>query len=432
MTTKSIQTAAFVCALSASAAHAQTTVRLTLDEALARATEASHKLAEATAREAGAQASIRVRQAADQPTLTASGGYTRTNHVQAFGVLQPIGGIRVIYPDIPDNFVSRLSFQWPIYTGGRTDALQRAAAAEAGAAAADVQVARADLRLEVARVYWALATATESVRVLAQAVERADAHVRDVRSRFDIGLIPPNEVSSAESQRSRQQLQLIEARNLWSSVLEELRRLTGITADIEPVEPLALAPLHALAADSTGARAERQALVDRITAADERRRAVEAGRKPSVAVNGAVDYANPNTRIFPRADDWRESWEIGVTANYTLWDGGRVAAETAEAAAVVTVTRARLAELDSLIALDVRQRVLDADSARAALVAAADAVRSAEEARRVVVERFNVGVATSTDVLDAQVALLQAELDRTRALANIRLADARLDRALGR
>jgi outer membrane protein TolC len=60
------------------------------------------------------------------------------------------------------------------------------------------------------------------------------------------------------------------------------------------------------------------------------------------------------------------------------------------------------------------------------------AVRSAAEARRIVSERFNVGVATSTEVLDAQVALLQAELDRTRALANIRLAEARLHRAEGR
>jgi outer membrane protein TolC len=50
----------------------------------------------------------------------------------------------------------------------------------------------------------------------------------------------------------------------------------------------------------------------------------------------------------------------------------------------------------------------------------------------VVAERYTVGVATSTEVLDAQLALLQAELDRTRALAAIRLAEARLDRALGR
>jgi outer membrane protein TolC len=35
-------------------------------------------------------------------------------------------------------------------------------------------------------------------------------------------------------------------------------------------------------------------------------------------------------------------------------------------------------------------------------------------------------------VLDAQQALLQAELDRTRALAEVRLAEARLDRAVGR
>ena len=34
---------------------------------------------------------IRVRRAADQPTLTASGGYTRTNHVEEFGVAQPPG-----------------------------------------------------------------------------------------------------------------------------------------------------------------------------------------------------------------------------------------------------------------------------------------------------------------------------------------------------
>ena len=61
-----------------------------------------------------------------------------------------------------------------------------------------------------------------------------------------------------------------------------------------------------------------------------------------------------------------------------------------------------------------------------------DAVRSATEARRVLGERFAAGVATSTDLLDANVALLQAELDRTQAIANARLADARLARALGR
>ncbi len=149
-------------------------------------------------------------------------------------------------------------------------------------------------------------------------------------------------------------------------------------------------------------------------------------------MNAAADYANPNPRIFPRNDVWQRFWEVGVTANWTLFDGGRVAADAAEAAAAITASRERLADLDALIAVDIAQRRLDLDSARASLGTADEGVRSATEARRVVTERFNVGVATSTEVLDAQVALLQAELDRTRALASIKLAEARLDRALGR
>jgi outer membrane protein TolC len=58
-------------------------------------------------------------------------------------------------------------------------------------------------------------------------------------------------------------------------------------------------------------------------------------------------------------------------------------------------------------------------------------VRAATDAERVVGERYRAGVATPTDVLDAQVARLQAELDRTKAVADARLAAARLARATG-
>jgi outer membrane protein TolC len=50
----------------------------------------------------------------------------------------------------------------------------------------------------------------------------------------------------------------------------------------------------------------------------------------------------------------------------------------------------------------------------------------------VLAERYRAGVATSAEVLDAEVAALEAELERTRALANVRLAEAALERAVGR
>jgi len=246
-------------------------------------------------------------------------------------------------------------------------------------------------------------------------------------------------VASAEAQESRERMLLIEAQNQRDVVASELARLVGETVlrPIEPVDTLDLGParaaeLEALVTEARTARSERQALEHRIDAAAERQVAAAAATKPAVAIAGGFDYARPNPKIFPRAGRWDDSWDAGVNLTWSIWDGGRARAEVAEAEAAVTAIRQRLAEFDSVVALEVRQRLLEIDSGRAAVAAATDAVRAAEEARRVVAERFTAGVVTHTEVLDAQLALLQAELDRTRALANVRLAEARLARATGR
>ena len=179
-------------------------------------------------------------------------------------------------------------------------------------------------------------------------------------------------------------------------------------------------------------RDERRALAYRIKAADLQRAAAEGSRRPVVAVTGGFDYARPNPRIFPRADRWDDSWDAGVAATWSLWDGGRARAEATRADSVAVAARQRLEEFDSTLALEVRQRTLEIDSGRAAVAAATDAVRAASEARRVVAERYKAGVVAQPEVLDADVALLQAELDRSRAIAGVRFAEARLARALGR
>jgi outer membrane protein TolC len=429
-----------------------TSIRLTVSDAVSRAMDASHRLAESRARKEGADATVRVRHAAGGPTATASAAYTRTNHVDEFGFPQPDGTLGIIYPDVPDNVVTRIGAQWPIYTAGRTDALERAAAAEANAVGSDLETARADLRLEATRAYWAVATAEEAVRVLEATLSRADAQVADAKARLDVGLVPPSDVLTFESQRSRDQLDLIEAVNLRESALVELRRLIGAdpAAGIEladrldagqmfpdvtgtvPVTPENAAVSDNLISEALKQRPERQALEFRIDGAEERVRAAGAGNKPTVAVLGGFDFANPNPKIFPREQSWQSSWDVGVNLSWTLFDSGRTRAEAAEARAAVTAVEERLKDLDTIVAAEVRQRVLDLRSGLAAVRTADDGIRSAAEARRVLGERLAVGVATATDVLVAQAQLLAAELARARALANVRLSEARLQRALAR
>lgn len=414
-------------------------IRLTLADAIARGFETSHRLAEGRAREQGAQAALRGAQAGDKPIVTASGGYMRTNHVPEFAVNQN-GNRLVMFPDVPDNFSTRLAMQWPIYTSGRTDALERAAEAEAQAVAADIETTRADLRFEIVRAYWAAATAREAVRVLEESAARADAQLRDARQRFDVGLIPPNEVASLDAQRSREQAQLIEASNARESTLIDLRRLIGVdyATVIELADALdapvaaALPAAPALAAEALTQRPERKALTLRLGGIEAREKAATTANKPVVAVAGGYDIAKPNAHIFPRQDTWQDSWDLSVNVSWPFLDFGRTKAQVAEAVAAAAATRERLAEFDTVVAADVRQRLLDVNTSQAMVRAASDAVRSATEARRVIGDRFAAGVATSTDVIVAQVAMLENELSRTRALANVRLAEARLHRVLGR
>ena len=414
-------------------------LRLSLGDARARAVEASHRLAEARARAAAAEAAVEIRQAADRPVVGASAGYTRTNHVMEFVVPSPTGTPRLLYPDVPDNYRTRLDLQWPIYNGGRTDALERAARADASAATLDAASAQADLRLEVTRAFWAVVTAQSTTGVLKQSLARAEQHVEDVRQRFAVGLVPPNEIAAAQAQESRQRMLLIEAENQRALGSAELARLIGvdlrqpleITETLDRPSP-ALSPLESLVAEARTTRNERRALEERITAADEQRNAAQAGKRPTIAVTGGFDYSRPNPRIFPRAEQWDDSWDAGVAVGWSLWDGGRTRAEALQAANLAAATRHRLAEFDSVLALEVQQRVLEIDSGRAAIAAADAALRAAAEARRVVNERYTSGVISQTEALDADVVLLQAELDRTRAIAGVRFAEARLDRALGR
>ena len=433
---------ALALVLAANAGYAQTAgaqaLTLTLSDAVERALAASHRIAESKARGEAAAASVGGRRAATLPQVNAAAGYTRTNHVDEFGILLPNNQLRIIYPDIPNNSRARLDVQWPIYTAGRLDAMVTSAQHEEAASSKDVETTAADVRLDAARAFWNLAVAQESLKVVDESLARMTEHVRDARNQVDAGLVPPNEVLSAQAQEARQRMLSIQARMTRDVARADLARVVGadpgteviVTADLTP--PLAPPNVDALLVEAKQHRSERQAIEARSAGAEARLRAAAAGRRPTVAVAGGVDYARPNPRIFPRIGEWRESWDAGVNVNWPLFDGGRTRYETAEASAGVRALQARLAELDSAIALEIRQRVSEIGSNLAALEAADAGIAAATEARRVIGERYQAGVATNTDVVDAQVAVLQAQLDRTQAIASARLAEARLNRALGR
>jgi outer membrane protein len=434
---------AVVAAARPAAAQVATPITLTLEDALTRAVEHAPRLADARARQTAASAMVTVRESASLPNLGLSAGYLRTNHVDEFGVRQPDGTTGIIFPDVPNNVRTRAELGVPLLTSGRVRSAVDAARADVRAIEADTRAAAADVRLEASRAYWTLAMARERMKVLEAGLARMDAWVGDVQARVNAGVLPPNDVLSAQAQRARDNVQVIQARAAAQGAELELARLVGVdlgqpitiaTPVDQPVPGAADAvaqPVTRLIERAREGRAERSGLQERQTSLRSSAEAALAAMRPLVSAMAAVESSRPNPRFVPRVDLWKTSWDLGVNVSLSLFDGGRAKAERAASLAQADAVGHRLTDLDAQIGVEIRQRLLDLEANRAALMASGDAVTAATEARRVIGERFNAGVATPTDVLDAQNALLQAELERAQIAAALRFGEARLLRAVG-
>jgi len=414
-------------------------IRLTVNTTIDLALKASHRVSEVQARADVAQANVSARSSADNPVVSLLAGYTRTNHVEAFAMPIAGKGLVVIYPDVPDNWRTRADLQWPVYTFGRVGSATKAAELEHEATGKDVSTAKADIRLDATRSYWNLVMAGAVVRVAEDALALVGAHLHDVKALRAAGIAAPNDVLTAEAREARQRVLLIQARNNRDVAEADLRRVTGIEAAqkidlIDALEAPArdIGAFDALLAEAKKTRPERQALQLRADAFGQQQKSAAAMTKPVLSVGGGVDYARPNNRIFPRSSEWNESWDVGFNVSWPLWDGGRTKADVAQVSASQRAVVERLAEFDAVLEFEVHQRQLDLAAAAASIQAATEEVASAAEARRVVTERFKSGLASNTDVLDAQQNLVVAQLERTQSLAAVRLAEARFDRTLGR
>jgi len=420
-------------------------VRLTVDEAVARAIAASPRLGRLSALEAAAEAQARGARADRWPQVDLGAGYTRRSEVPELAIFaptnnpaQPVERI-VVFPNIQDNWRLRAGLALPIWTGGRLGGQIEAAAQGRAAAGEDLRAGRADLVFETKSAYWSLVTARESQRVLRESIRAYEAHLADARNRERFGLAARNEVLAVQVEQDRVELDRLRAEAAADAGEANLHRLLDLppSARFEPAEPLeaSAAPrpdVEALVAEAQAGRAERKAVAARVAAAEAVAGAERGARLPQMALTGGYTYANPNRDIVPPTTDWKDTWDLGVGLSWNVFDGGRRSANEARARAQADAAREQLRELDRWIRLEVTQRALELRTAEARLAVAGRSVESAAESRRVAGDRYREGVIPSSELIDAEVAHERAALARTEALAALRLTAAGLDRAVGR
>src|SRR5881628_2110786 len=402
---------------------------LTLDECVSVALEAQPTI-QATLYDYAA-ARYRVTQALAPLLPQVSGLVTATkSESSAVSTFAPTGRLTQsqTFKGFSETFIAQVVLSQLLFDFGKNLAATEAARKLAEVAVEDVELQRQLISLAVKEAYTNILFAQRLIRVQQQAVQRAELNLRSAKGFFDVGTRPKSDVARAEVDVANAKLDLIRAKNALRTAIVALNIAMAINVDTptQIVDNLVYQPItldrQALRSDSLRQRPEYRQAKLRAAAAEATERQTFRNFFPDVSGTGT--YGGTQSQL-------NEAWTLGLSLNWSLFDGGGRIARYQEAKANLEGAKARVKSTELDIVQNVEQAEIAVEEAQERILAAQTLVASAQENFRLAQGRFDAGVGTILELTDAQLALTQAQNTEAQALADYRIAVVRLERALG-
>jgi outer membrane protein len=434
---------AFFCAfrLPAALVGADEAVLLTRAEAVASAASHHPRMEAAASREDAAAQKIRQARSGFMPHLTVIERFASTNNpMWAFGTrlnqeritLLDFDPDRLNDPDPIDNFTTTVSVRWPLYDSGRTIHGLRQARQGAAAAAQRTRQTLQTAMAEAARAYDGWLLARKRLQTIEHAIALARAHEKMIDDRYRTGLVVKSDLLRAGLRRSELEQQYLTAQSALAIAAARLNAAMGrnpstswtpadgLTADKAPSGTLAEWESKALAH-----RPEIAELAHHEAAAQSEIDKRKSACLPGISLFGDYEI---HTEAF---DDTGNNYTVGAMAQWDLFTGGRRGARIEEARAALCELEARRRELAAGIAVQIREAYLSAQSAWHRIPLAAAGVARADEALRIVADRYQNDLVTVVDLLEAQSAAEKARFDHLQTIHDYRSARVQLLLAAG-
>jgi outer membrane protein len=328
-----------------------------------------------------------------------------------------------------DTIIAEVSLSQLLFDFGKTVASVDAARKLAEVSRQDIELQRQLVTLSVKEAYINTLFAQRLIRVQRQALERAELNLKSVRGFYDVGTRPKSDVVRAEVDVANARVDTIRADNAERVARVALNTAMGVAATtrFDLVDDLVYVKVtdsgEDLVAQALKQRPEYTQAKLRIASAESLLKRSFRDFFPDVVGTGSYGGVRSNLN---------ESWEVGISLNWSIFDGGNRLARYRESKANLDASQQRLKATELDISREVEQARSTVVETDERILAAQAAVASAQENFRLVQGRFDAGVGTILDLTDAQLALTQAQNTEAQALADFRIALARLDRALGR
>ncbi len=431
----------------ASGASGADSLSLSLEEGVRLALE--HNTRVLASRESLREAALGVSEArtAFFPQISASAGYTRLDtapfspgsvFAKAFGGsgLVPAAAIPERIPTgRVDNYAATVGVRQQLYAAGRIRNTYDIARLAEGAAHVELDLASSEIVFEATRAYLECLKVSMTERVAGETVNQLEAHVRDIEAKLEAGLAATNDVLKTKVYRADAELALLRARHARRLSEQGLCEILGLPLDtplrlstgVDSVAPPA-ADLDAAVGKALVRRAELRA-TDLRKLAIRKQTAIERnGYLPTLSFFADLSYLNPNREFLP---EFYTAWRLGLVAQMNVFDWGRAVYRTRESRSRLRQLEIQEGGLRDAVALDVTRAHLTLLDAWSAVGAAREKLAQARENYRVTNERYSEGLATNTDLLDAEVLLAGAKTGYGTMLVDCVIAAADLERATG-
>ena len=157
---------------------------------------------------------------------------------------------------------------------------------------------------------------------------------------------------------------------------------------------------------------------------------LKSGNLPKVALTGGYMVSNPN--VFNGFEKkFAGVWNVGVLVHVPIWNWGDVAYKVRASKGATAIANLELAEAREKIELQVNQSNFHVNEAFKKLEMAKKNTEKADENLRTANLGFREGVISSTTVMEAQTAWLQAQSQKIDAEIDVKLSQVNLQKALG-
>ena len=321
-------------------------------------------------------------------------------------------------PKAADDFQTSFSFEQPVFAKKAYVGLDMAKK-EYGADNDEYVRKKQEIVLKVVQTYLMVLTAKEYVSASEKAVEDAKEHHRIAQLRYDTGLGLYSDTLRASTAVTEAEQKLISARKNLSVAKRALGLLLGLEEPVEAQDETFRVPLMAAGyyENASLQRQDIRSLQERFENAKNGLRLADAGYYPIVGLGGSYQFNDHRTPFGTEG----ESWQLTAFLRWELFDGTKREHERSKAKYQIAETEEHLKGLKKAVSFEVYDAYLTVQEAAKNAELAQSALKTAEEGKRLVEERYKNSLSPLIDLLDSQVSL-----DHARANAIARENDRRL------